>query len=144
MTEYWVLSWNNIYIYIYTHSYCYDWLLGVNKSITQPGDMSATQMYPSLWGGFRWFSVHEDRQGAYYGCCCRSLLYQLSSWLIFSLGKSIILVRGESPTTHIYVHIHAYTQICIYIFGHTYVHIYTLIHAYTVTRIHTYIHVLNI
>ena len=28
--------------------------------------MSATQMYPSLWGGFPWFNVHEDRQGAYY------------------------------------------------------------------------------
>ena len=26
-------------------------------------------MYPSLWGGFPWFNVHEDRQGAYYSCC---------------------------------------------------------------------------
>ena len=66
--------------------------------------MSATQMYPSLWGGFPWFNVHEDRQGAYYGCCC-SPLYQLSSWLIFSLGKSIILVIGESPTTYTYTRV---------------------------------------
>ena len=28
----------------------------------------ATQMYSSLWGGFPWFNVHEDRQGAYYSC----------------------------------------------------------------------------
>ena len=26
-------------------------------------------MYPSLWGGFPRFNVHEDRQGAYYSCC---------------------------------------------------------------------------
>ena len=58
--------------------------------------MSATQMYPSLWGGFPWFNVHEDRQGAYYSCYFP--LYQLSSWLIYPLGKSIILVIGESPT----------------------------------------------
>ena len=43
-------------------------------------------MYPSLWGGFPSFNVHEDRQGAYYGCYC-SLLYQLISWLIYPLGK---------------------------------------------------------
>ena len=59
--------------------------------------MSATQMYPSLWGGFPWFNVHKDRQGASYNCCCSP--YQLSSWLIYPLGKSMILVIGESPTT---------------------------------------------
>ena len=26
-------------------------------------------MYPSLWEGFPWFNIHEDRQGAYYSCC---------------------------------------------------------------------------
>ena len=56
-------------------------------------------MYRSLWGGSPWFNVHEDRQGAYYSCYCCSLLSQLSSRLIFSLGKSIILVIGESPIT---------------------------------------------
>ena len=35
--------------------------------------MSATQMYLSLWGGTPWFNVHEDRKGAYYGCCCCSV-----------------------------------------------------------------------
>ena len=46
----------------------------------------------NLWGGFPWFKVHEDRQGAY-------LLSKFSFWLLFSLDKSIILVIGESPTT---------------------------------------------
>ena len=54
--------------------------------------MSATQMYPSLCGGFPWFNVYEDRQGAYYSCYS-SLLDQLSSRLIYPL------VIGESPTT---------------------------------------------
>ena len=27
-------------------------------------------MYPSLWGGFPWFNVYEDRQGVYCSCCC--------------------------------------------------------------------------
>ena len=26
--------------------------------------MSATQMYPSFWGGFPWFNEYEDRPGA--------------------------------------------------------------------------------
>ena len=69
--------------------------------MTQHGDMSATQMYPRLCGGFPWFNVHEDMQDAYYSYCCCSLLYQLSSLLIFSLGKSIMQVIGESPTTEI-------------------------------------------
>ena len=56
-------------------------------------------MYPSLWGGFPWFNVKEESEGAYYSCYFP--LYQLSSWLICPLAKSIILVIGESPTTHI-------------------------------------------
>ena len=49
-------------------------------------------MYPKVSEeGSPWFNLHEDRQGAYYRSCC-SLLYLLNSWLIFSLGKSIILV----------------------------------------------------
>ena len=43
------------------------------------------------------------------------LLYQLSSWLIFSLGKSIILVIDESPTTLFYVKSGLYVYIYIYI-----------------------------
>ena len=44
--------------------------------------------------------VQRTRRQAkcYYGCSCSSL-DQLSSWLIFSLGKFIILVIGESPAT---------------------------------------------
>ena len=38
-------------------------------------------------------------KGDYYSSYYCSPLYQLSSWLIFSLGKSIIVVISESPTT---------------------------------------------
>ena len=73
------------------HHHCYDRLLRVNKYITQHGDMRGhTNVSKSLWGVSLWFNIHEDRQGAYYSCC-GSPLYQLSSWLIFSLCKSIIL-----------------------------------------------------
>ena len=76
--------------------------------------MSASQMYPNLWGGFPWFSIHEDSQGVYYGCGC-SLLYQLSSWLIYPLGKSIILVIGDLQQ-YIYIYTYIYTYIYIYIY----------------------------
>ena len=83
--------------------------------------MSATQMYPSLWGGFYWFNVHEDRQGADYNCY--SLLYQFSSWLIYPLGKSIIVVIGESPTTILNIYIY---NIYIYMyFLNKYIYSYT-------------------
>ena len=70
-------------------------------------------MYPSHWGGFPWFNGHEDRQGAYNdGYCCSLLLslslYQLSSLLIYPLGKSIIL--------NIFYHTHTHTHTYIYIY----------------------------
>ena len=45
-------------------------------------------------------------------------LYQLSSWLIYPLGKSIILVISESPTTCIYIYIYIYTHTHTYTQGH--------------------------
>ena len=59
--------------------------------------MSATQMYPSLWEGFPWFMKTGK---VLITAAAAHQLYQVSSWLIYPLGKSIILVIGESPTTN--------------------------------------------
>ena len=62
--------------------------------------MSATKMYPQLSEeGFFGSTYMKTGKMLTTSCCCRSLLYQLSSWLIFSLGKSINPVIGESSTT---------------------------------------------
>ena len=65
--------------------------------MTQHWDMSATQMYPKISEeGF--LGSTYTKTGKVLTTTATATL-QLSSWLIFSLGKSIILVIGVSPST---------------------------------------------
>ena len=77
---------------------CYDRLLRVNKWITQHGDMMC---YTNVSKSLKRVPLVQCtwRQTRCSLQLLLLLLSQLSSWLIFSLGRSIILVIGESPTT---------------------------------------------
>ena len=56
-------------------------------------------MYPKSLRRVLFGSMYTKTGKVFTMAAPAALLYQLSSWLIFSLGKSIILVIGESPTT---------------------------------------------
>ena len=59
--------------------------------------MSATQCIQVSEEGF--LGSMYTKTGKVLNTASAALLYQLSSWLIYPLDKSIIVVMGDSPTT---------------------------------------------
>ena len=56
-----------------------------------------TQMYPNLWGGFPWFNVHRDRQGAYYSCCSVFVLRPTNRT---SMAQGLFGISGRRTGAH--------------------------------------------